>query len=369
MKILFALLITALCLTFHSLRAGPVDETKIIIEPEEHTHAARPDSHAPISIMGDHTHAAGEFMVSYRFMFMDMDGMQHGTSSISSAEVFANNYTVTPTRMTMEMHMLGLMYAPTDRLTLMAMIDLQVLEMEHQIFPGAGTLIGLNNGFSTFTTKSRGAGDLQLAGYYSLYKRDGLKLHAGLGLGLPTGSIAKTYPVPGPGGILERLLPAAMQPGSGTVEVIPSLTFTHELESFTYGFQAKGTVPTYENYRGYTMGDEVEVNVWAGWKVFDWVSLEGGFAYHWTGELTGAQDGIGLNPPFAPTRWTVPTAFGSNYGGHVVEGIVGVNFLVPDGPLAGNRIAADVRVPFYQDLNGYQLQTDYTMTVGWQFAW
>ena len=36
--------------------------------------AARPDGHAPISVMGDHMHAMGEWMVSYRYMTMDMEG-------------------------------------------------------------------------------------------------------------------------------------------------------------------------------------------------------------------------------------------------------------------------------------------------------
>ena len=34
----------------------------------------RADSHAPIGVMGDHMHAKGEWMVSYRFMRMAMSG-------------------------------------------------------------------------------------------------------------------------------------------------------------------------------------------------------------------------------------------------------------------------------------------------------
>ena len=32
--------------------------------------AERPDSHAPIGVMQDHTHNKGEFMFTYRFMYM-----------------------------------------------------------------------------------------------------------------------------------------------------------------------------------------------------------------------------------------------------------------------------------------------------------
>ena len=33
--------------------------------------SGRPDGHAPVSVMGDHTHNKGEWMFSYRFMSMD----------------------------------------------------------------------------------------------------------------------------------------------------------------------------------------------------------------------------------------------------------------------------------------------------------
>ena len=98
---------------------------------------SRPDAHAPISIMGDHTHRKGEWMLSYRFMYMDMEGMRSGDSRVSASKVFANNYTVTPERMTMEMHMFGVMYAPSDRITLMLMAPYKRIEMDHRIFPGA----------------------------------------------------------------------------------------------------------------------------------------------------------------------------------------------------------------------------------------
>lgn len=108
--------------------------------------SGRPDGHAAISIMGDHTHKKNEWMVSYRFMYMDMAGLRMGDSSISSTEAFANNYTVEPTEMPMTMHMLGVMYAPTDKLTLSAMTHYREAEMTNDIFPNAAPLIMLNGG-------------------------------------------------------------------------------------------------------------------------------------------------------------------------------------------------------------------------------
>lgn len=44
---------------------------------------ARPDGHAPIGVMGDHTHKTGEWMFSYRYMQMHMDGNRDGTDHFS----------------------------------------------------------------------------------------------------------------------------------------------------------------------------------------------------------------------------------------------------------------------------------------------
>jgi hypothetical protein len=49
---------------------------------------ARPDSHAPIGVMGEHIHSEGEIMVSYRYMLMEMDGSLVGTDDISDQKNF-----------------------------------------------------------------------------------------------------------------------------------------------------------------------------------------------------------------------------------------------------------------------------------------
>jgi len=85
----------------------------------------RADTHAPIGVMADHTHNAGEWMFSYRFMRMEMDGNKIGHRSVSPDYIVNNipnpcgampaTLRVVPLKMTMDMHMFGAMYAPTDR--------------------------------------------------------------------------------------------------------------------------------------------------------------------------------------------------------------------------------------------------------------
>ena len=42
--------------------------------------SARPDSHAPINVMGEHTHNGGEWMLSYRYSYMEIGGLMHGNA-------------------------------------------------------------------------------------------------------------------------------------------------------------------------------------------------------------------------------------------------------------------------------------------------
>ena len=82
-----------------------------------HTHQK---DFAPINIMGTHLHSPGGIMISYRYMRMNMNGLQNGTDAIGNSEIF-NMYMMAPQTMNMGMHMLGLMAAPTDWITLMVM--------------------------------------------------------------------------------------------------------------------------------------------------------------------------------------------------------------------------------------------------------
>jgi hypothetical protein len=53
-------------------------------------HVARPDSHAPIGVMGEHMHEAGGVMLSYRYMRMSMDGNRDRTERIGRGGVLAD---------------------------------------------------------------------------------------------------------------------------------------------------------------------------------------------------------------------------------------------------------------------------------------
>lgn len=309
----------------------------------------RADGHAPIGVMGDHTHEAGEFMFSYRFMTMQMNGSRDGTDQLSVADVFAQNptFVATPTDMTMNMHMLGAMYAPTDWLTFMAMGSYVTKTMDHVTRMGGA-----------FTTESEGFGDTRISGLIGLIDTPAHKMHLNAGISVPTGSIDEEDATPM--GVV--VLPYPMQIGSGTVDFVPGLTYRGRSGALTWGAQYLGTFRSGDNDAGYTLGDRHDVTAWLAYGWSDWVSSSVRVIGVSQGAIDGADPRIqGGAPPFG-----VQTADPLNQGGDQIDIGLGLNFAVPHGTFAGQRLAIEGSVPVFRDLNGPQLETDWMLTVGWQ---
>jgi hypothetical protein len=161
---------------------------------------ARADSQAPLGVVGGDMMAKGKWMLSYRFMRMEMEDNLIGSDSVSPEKIVTTvpnrffglpgqppTLRVVPTKMRTDMHMFSAMYAPTEQLTLMGMIPYIERSMDHVTFQGpAGT-----TRLGTFTTKADGIGDLKLMGLYSAWKSGNHRVHLNAGVSLPTGSIDK----------------------------------------------------------------------------------------------------------------------------------------------------------------------------------
>ena len=126
-------------------------------------------------------------------------------------------------------------------------------------------------------------------------------------------------------------------------------------------------IRAHENHHGYRLGHRAELDAWVATRPKHWLSLSTGLGFRWEGEMHGTQSNVSQNPPFAPARQTVPTAFGENYGGMRLDVLLGLNVHLPsDCPCSGHRIGLDVRLPVWQEVNGHRLGQDLTVAVGWQ---
>lgn len=326
--------------------------------------------HAPIGVMADHRHKQGEWMLSYRYMYMDMSGNRDGTTSLRPEDVitfpnrFANppmmppNLRVVPTEMPMQMHMVGGMYGLNDRVTLMAMGMYVTKEMDHITFQGP---MGTSR-LGEFTTKVSGIGDTTIGAIIGLddSSRPHSQINLGLMMSLPTGSLDETDDVLTPMNTRPTLrLPYAMQLGSGSYDFKPSLTAHRRFGNWSLGGQTSATLRLSDNDEGYQLGDVLAGTAWLAYEPQPWVSFSARISASSTGDIDGIDPNI-----MAP----VQTANPENYGGERADIHFGVNFAKSGGALDGHRLAFEIGTPLYQDLNGPQMETDLTFTAGWQKA-
>lgn len=301
----------------------------------------RPDMAPPQGITGGMTPGPGRLMLSFKYTHMKMDGNRDGTDRVSTSSVLAN-YMVAPLRMDMDMLMFGAMYGITNDLSVMGMLPYVEKEMDHITRMGA-----------KFTTNSEGIGDPKLIVNYRFLQRDRISLSAGLGLSLPLGSIDEKDATPaGPG----QPLPYPMQIGSGTFDLLPSVTYGGRSDFYSWGAQLSATLRLDENDRDYTLGNQYQAGLWAARKWNDWLSSSLRLQWQRVEDIDGA------DPRLIPTM--VPTADPDLRAGSRLDLGIGLNFLVPSGPLQGVRLGVELVAPIYQNLNGPQIEADYVLSVG-----
>lgn len=354
MKKLYIIVVGLICLTAsaqHKHPAYQTDSTETVDHSmhnmNEHTHSSNME--APISVMGSHLHEKGSWMVSYRYMDMAMKGLLQGADEISNTQTHMEGYMATPLNMDMGMHMIGLMYAPSNKFTLMAMFGYLKNNMNLQ-------MLNMMSGMVVpFSTESSGFRDIQIAGLYSLVNKDKTKVHASLGFSIPTGRIDEKHVTP-MSNENAVILPYAMQIGSGTFDTKLGLTYVGTGMSISWGSQLNGIIRFGENSNDYRMGNNLSLNNWLSVKAFDWLSLSGRLEGGVVGDITGA------NPDLSPMM--VTTANTDNYGGTYVNSGLGFNTYVLNGALKDLQFGFEVELPLSQNVNGIQLEQKEMYTVG-----
>lgn len=324
------------------------------------------DGHAPIGVMGDHVHGAGEFMLSYRYMPMAMTGLQDGTAELSDAESLAVDnpffgrpgqppkMRILPREMTMNMHMFGAMYGLTDRVTLMGMGMTMARDMTLETHNMPGNPIG------TFDTATSGFIDASLTALIGL--SDGpVRAHLLAGVGLPAGRQDLMDNALLPNGMTREVrLPYAMQLGSGTWDAQPGIVVQTRRGKTSIGGQFRARIRTGENAEGYRLGNNFLTTAWAMYQPIPAAALTARLQLDQLGGIEG-QDSMIVGP--------VPTADPANYGGSRLMGLVGLNLAGQGGAIREHRLAFELGIPLAQNLNGPQMPCTWHFMVGWQRAW
>jgi len=300
-----------------------------------HEHHGAPD--APIGIMGHHLHPQGEWMMTYSFMQMQMEGNLDGTDR---APVPLPGYMVSPLSMDMQMHMLGAMVGVSEKLTLMAMLPVSSISMDHMV----------NMNGNLFTTEASGIGDLKLSALLQTTEN----WVTSVGLSLPTGSIDEKDVLPNSAGAAVQL-PYPMQTGSGSYELTLGATYIKMMGKNSWGNKADIIVRLNDNDRNYKLGNSYELSSWYSFSLNSRNTVSARLKLLNWDNISGADED--LNPA------AVPTADANLRGGTRADILVGYNFQLTQSMLVG----VEAGVPVYQNLEGPQLEADLTLQAGVQY--
>lgn len=316
-----------------------------------------------------HAHGAGQWMFEVRWMRMSMEDLLDGDSSVSGEDisgiVMPNNgcmmskdstkpYCMAPTEMTMDMKMFMVMYGFTDKMSGMLMFNYLDNEMDMDMYmrmmPGGPVMNTMTGSMDT-----SGWGDTQAG---AMYKVDD-KMTAGLMLSIPTGNIDEEVDMTMCNAMMcapttTMRAPYAMQLGSGTFDLIPSIQYTTTSGMWTYGGQAEYTYRLGENSKNYTLGNKLKLSGWGKYAVNQTWKLTGRLDYLNQDEIDGEDTRI--------MKIMAPTSDPDNYGGTRLDLTLDAN-----AGFGAHNVGLAYTVPVQQDVNGIQMELQSIITLSYMY--
>ncbi len=327
---------------------------------------AHSDGHG---MMGDHATTpagvlnagmigAGHFMFAYTPMFMHMEDNYIG-SSVVSADTIAttaklpmpmtmmgmtfSTYRIVPTSMDVQMHMVHAMYGVTDWLNIGVMgsyVDKSMTMLTYK-GPTGTTVLG------STTNSSDGFGDTTVMSLWRVYQDPMNYVQLHLGLSLPSGSTTETMTMLSPmGTTMTMRANYGMQLGTGTVDVLPGVTYTGHKDQWSWGAAYRARIALANNDEGYQYGPRQEITGWGGYTWLPGVTTTARVAGHIDDRIHGADPLIsglmqGSNPYY--------------YGGQSIDMFGGFELSGMPYGLGNTRLSLEGGGPVYQNLNGPQL--------------
>ncbi|WP_215731634.1 hypothetical protein [Bizionia saleffrena] len=156
------------------------------------------------------------------------------------------------------------------------------------------------------------------------------------------------------------VLPYAMQMGSGTFDAELGLTFLIQNDMVSFGSQLNTVIRMADNSNNYTPGNSYSLNNWFAVNATNWLSFSARVEGMLVEQIKGSNSD--LNPMMIITADTY------NSGGTFINSGLGFNLLVPSGTFKDFRLGFEYAIPVLQNVNGIQLQTNETITLGLQYA-
>ncbi len=343
-----------------------------------HGHHGHVGADAPAGVMNAHMLGrAGDFMTTYTYRYARQAGeMTTGSRPAGDAEVLlscgAPGCPVRPSEMLMHMHMLHLMYAPTDDINVMLMPHLMSMTMNNTALRGGRyTALGghAHDSMDLSTHTTGGFGDTTVAVMFRLPQIGRTHAHLTLGVSIPTGSVDQAMAHHG-----GDLMDFGMQLGSGTWDILPSLTVGGAAGRWSWGGQVSAVMRTdARNKSGYALGDAAELTAWGGWRLNDSFSVSLRGLYKVQGGVRGALRGrnevvdASGNVSYVHALHS-PADLSANTGGRYLDIGIGASMVIPGRERQGDRIALEWLMPVSEKVRGYQLERAGTLAVNWNMS-
>ncbi|WP_317897818.1 hypothetical protein [Aurantibacillus circumpalustris] len=304
----------------------------------------------PAGVMISHTHMKGEWMVSYRMMRMNMSGLLEGSQAINATDVLLN-YRTSPDLMQMDMHMLMLMYGLSDKITLMGMFHYTSNYMEMTMPSGTK--------FHRHSMSTNGLGDMKLYVLWSVIKKSEKEFLLSMGLNLPFGSI-NAQGAQHSAMYADQRYPYDMQLGSGSFDLMPSLSYIQKKNRITWSVQLGSILRPYYNSNEYKLGNELNFNAWTSLKWLRVISSSLRAEFLYSDKINGRDPSLNSCEEIAANP--------SNYGGLQAFIHLGSSLNGKRGFLKKNRLSFEYGLPFFQKLNGLQMPTKNLFTTSWSLT-
>lgn len=311
----------------------------------------------PAGVMISHVHTKNEWMISYRYMNMGMNGLVTGTQPENKQHVF-ERYQMSPEKMNMQMHMLMGMYGVTDKLTAMLMLNYQANTMDMSMYAMNHVHNGTAMTSSVHNMKTNGLGDIKLHALYGFVQQSTCQFLGSFGISIPTGTIRARGDTEDPMYPKVRY-PYGMQLGSGSVDLLPGISYLYQKDQLAAGTTLSAIYRSHYNSVGYKLGNEANLN---GWIAYQWISLISS-SLRIEGTITEHIQG------YDPQLYTYiePSTNPANYGGKRIHAFLGSS-LHFKGILKNNRLGVEYGLPLYQNLNGIQLKQQFACNAFWSFV-
>ena len=291
---------------------------------------------------------------SLNIMQGEMRGSKIGQDDVSDAQVLSvangnggmfNQLRLVPQEMTTTKYMFGAMTRLSGGSHVMLMVPYVEKEMKLRTYNGGGVHIG------NFTTNTSGIGDAAISLAKPLSNANAGNWVMGAKLSIPTGSIKEKDQVYAPTGMwMQARLPYAMQIGTGTLDITPSLQGEFGAGDWKVLTGFSFTTRLGRNSEGYTHGDEVNLSLGVA-RTFDDIKTGLRLDLKSAGRISGKDELIS-----APVQ-SAQTGF---YGGQRASLTAEVKI--------GRTFGAFVTIPVHEDLNGPQMSLDNMIGISAKFS-